>query len=271
MKAVYIKLLGPIVVLAVALIQLALQQKWRRWHDIRTKAHKRVVIGLCCLMIIGTAVTCAIVWEDHRRSSLLAEELAKLLTSNMDLEKQVQLKSEQLVRLAEANAALTRDVSKSITGGDTFCYFEHSFPIRTINTIFRVLIPVGKYPLHDLEITIVDGNKSQEVVDRFGVPVPVTEMEKARTIIKKPILYKAEIGDSLHDGYVDLPADKDYQSYSIFFSARSGAWHQQVSLRRVDGRWKLASRVRKAGTMALLMPEMVSQDFPKDTSGNIMW
>jgi hypothetical protein len=271
MNASYIKMLGPIAVLAVALIQLALQNKWRKWHDARTKVHKSVLASLVCLMIIGTVITCVIVWEDQRNSSLLADKVAELLTANTNLEKEVQLKSEQLVRLAEANAALTQDVSKSITGGDTFCYFMHSFPVRTTNTIFRVLIPVGRYPLHNIEIKIVDGNKSKEVAEKFRPPLPISELKKAETIIRKPILFKAEVGDSLNDGYVDLPPEKDYQSYSIFFSARNGAWHQQVSLRRVEGKWKLASRVRMAGTMTLLMPEMVSQDFPKDKNGNIMW
>lgn len=269
---IYFKLLGPIFVLVVAIINIALQQKWRGWHDGGTKVHKRVVSILLILMVVGMVITCIVVWREAKSSNLHASKVESLLNSITNLEHQLEFRSQEIIALSQANATLTEEVSRSIIGGNSFCYFLHSFPVGTTNTVMRMLRHVGKYPLHDLHIRIVDGNRYRELFARAGIPLLANEIENTQTRIHKPTFFKQGQGNaSLDLEYLELPGDEDYQKFSIFFNADNGEWHQQVSLRRVGHEWKLATRVTNAHTKTLLIPEKISAEFPRDENGKLMW
>lgn len=199
------------------------------------------------------------------QSAKEAELLQSRTQEISDLSKTNAALNARIAGLATENAQLSREIANSMTGGDSFCYFLHSFPVNTDNTIMRMLIHVGRYPLHDLRIRIVDGNKLREISS-----VSENEIEKTQTRIYKPTFFKPGQGDGFPHDYVNLPPDKDYQSYSIFFTAVNGEWHQQVSFRRVEGKWKLATKVTNYSE-GLLMPEQVRGDFPRDTNGNVKW
>jgi hypothetical protein len=86
---IWIKLLAPIVVLAIGLIPIAFQEKWRQWHDRRRNVHKFVMalhIGLMCVL---TLVTCAIVWHDDRESSSLKTDISKLRQAEIEHQRYV--------------------------------------------------------------------------------------------------------------------------------------------------------------------------------------
>ena len=70
-----LKVIAPLFVLAVALTQIALEH---RWHDRRTKKHRRIRGLLVLLLIISTCATIAVVASDHRSSQKLEEQVSGL-------------------------------------------------------------------------------------------------------------------------------------------------------------------------------------------------
>jgi len=83
-----LKLLTPILVLAIALVHFALQEKWRGWHDGRKKKHKCVII-LIVLMIAGTVATMRIVWLDYAEASRLNDDIATLRQAEIEHQRYV--------------------------------------------------------------------------------------------------------------------------------------------------------------------------------------
>ena len=156
---IIIKLFCPIIVLVIALIQIALQHKWRKWGDGRTKVHKRVIKCLIGLMIIGTFFTCGIIVKDVMESLVLVDKVNALLISNTNLQKQVQLKSEQILSLSQTNIDITKKAYQYITGDNSYCYIMVFKPMGYANILDFDLIKTGKQPLYDISILIRDGTK----------------------------------------------------------------------------------------------------------------
>lgn len=271
------KLLAPVLVLAISLVQVALQAKWRRSHDARTEFHKRVRAGLVGLMVVLTFVTCLIVWQDHRDSVHLAAKVDELLADNQNLKREVGRSTEQIMALGEANANLTSEVAKSVTGGDSFCYYV--FMCNRVGwpryQMTRLLMHQGLYPLYDVHIRICDVNELKD--KNWGANLSYQgQLNLGTTRIEKPTFFKLGQGSvGVDEEFVTLPKEREYQQYSIFFTARNGEWHQMVSMRWIKGSWQVASRVacwREEGRKEVLfMPDDVSPGYPRDAKGEVLW
>lgn len=74
----FVKLVVPILVLVVAIVQVALQEKWRKSHDRRTKLHSRIIGSLIVLMCLGTVATCLSIWFDTKETTSLRVNIAQL-------------------------------------------------------------------------------------------------------------------------------------------------------------------------------------------------
>lgn len=268
-----------LVSLLLAAAPVAILVRDWKYHDRRTKRHHHITRFILVVWLFASLLSLFLVWRETRVASRLSQEVSELvqgknelLLANQELRDSLEEKTRQIVRLSEANVALSDHVSKSITGGGSFCYFVHAFPVGTANKLMRMLLHVGRYPLHDLNIRIADGNKLEQVFEEFGIPVPMEEIEKAQTRMHKTTFFKAGQGTAgLDTEYLTLPENTDKQTYSIFFTARNGSWHQQITLRRVNGKWRLATRVTKDGGKTLLMPEEISAEFPRDANGEALW
>lgn len=109
------------------------------------------------------------------------------------------------------------------TGGDSFCYFMlYDFDlVQSIGQNFAV-IRNGEFPLYDVRLRIVDMGTSRNVFER-----PWGEINSPAEFL----LLKWPLAPSVY--------------YRTFFSARNGAWHQDLQLRRSETAkcWLAATRV----------------------------
>jgi sulfate adenylyltransferase subunit 1 (EFTu-like GTPase family) len=112
-----LRIVGPLFVLVLALITIALREKWWRLHDGRTKRHKYIVRLLVVLTSLVAISSVCLAWADYKDSIRLALKVDTLLAANQELSSQVDLKTTQIVALSEANAKLSQNISDSITGG----------------------------------------------------------------------------------------------------------------------------------------------------------
>lgn len=79
----WFKLFAPVLLFAIAFVRLGLQDKW---HDRRTKEHKRILGLLVCLMVVAMLTSCFAIWWDSSEASDLKSQVTKLVDINIGLE-----------------------------------------------------------------------------------------------------------------------------------------------------------------------------------------
>ena len=93
----------------------------------------------------------------------------------------------------------------------------------------------GDFPVYDLSLSIAD---SEAGLDEG----------RGMTLVLGTIAvgFRGEMGDSARRRFL-VPGD--VKEFAVGFRARNGVWRQVISLRRVDGSWKLAARAyRREGS-----------------------
>ena len=245
--------------LILALVPIAVLIRDWKFRDRRTRRHHQITRGILVAWTIASLASIFFVWQETRESSSLKQKVNtlvqgkdELIEVNKQLSSSLEEKTKEIIYLNEKNSILYEHTYKYMTGYDSYCYFEHFHNvINPPNIITRQLVHVGKYPLYDLHIRIFDVNSF-----------------KNTPIYKDTLFFSGQANINVNIEHIKLPTDIDHQKYSIFFQARNGIWHQNVSFRRVDGKWKLAMWV---GGEEKRLKEYVSEDFPRDVDGKVLW
>ncbi|MDP9381371.1 MAG: hypothetical protein M3Q29_14730 [Chloroflexota bacterium] len=163
-------------------------------------------------------------------------------------------------------ARLNREIMHSVTGGDSWCWILLRYAEIAPGKGGLTLYHEGEYPLHDLTITMIDWTKTDRAIAEGGEldDLPV------RATIWRGNLRPNRIGREF--ALWNLPTT-DAQDYIFDFEARNGVWRQFYKLRRVDGRWAVATRVFRVLTKngSDVLKEVVDRDFPRDEQGNVNW
>ncbi|WP_437898628.1 hypothetical protein [Sorangium sp. So ce124] len=109
------------------------------------------------------------------------------------------------------------------TGGDSFCYFMlYYFDLANSIAQNFAVIRKGEFPLYDVRMRVVDMDTSRNVFER-----PWGEINAPAQFL----VLKWSLASSVY--------------YRAFFSARNGAWHQDLILKRSKAAncWLAATRV----------------------------
>lgn len=219
--------------------------------------------------IAGFIVLVAAIWSGYQDQ--IKEDLLQAKTE------QIVIISQKNMELALTNAKLNEKIANLFTGGNSFCYYLLGFPAMTENRLQGILMHEGEYPLHDIRIRIVNSAKLDKLIKKYGGNTWKVWKE-AQEIIHIPTfrgVAQADAFDPEYFKYWNLPKEIDKQSYSIFFSARNGEWHQQISLRRIEDKWKFATRVTnvygKDKDRVLLIPETILEGYPRNNQGEAEW
>jgi hypothetical protein len=127
------------------------------------------------------------------------------------------------------------------------------------NSLLALVLNQGSFPVYDVSLDIVDLNKSVN-------PSSFEEVIKNRTEISVGNLapsMSSVIG-------IWHPSNTGLQNYRIFIAQRNGYFIQDLQLRFLSGRWKMATRV-KDGLLptAKIVFEKVDSDFPRNSKGEV--
>jgi len=164
-------------------------------------------------------------------------------------------------------AALNRQIAASVTGGDSFCYVQVSSPDDAgVNTATLMLLHQGEYPLYNVDVRIVNlqdfrqaSNQERYMMQNLSETIRVGDLIPGSAV---PIKY-----EQLSTG--------DEQDFNVFINARNGFFTQLLRRRRVDGNWKVATRVMKSPTDGREPPihihEKVEDGFPRNERGEVDW
>lgn len=222
---------------------------------------KLIAVGAVCGGILALAGGVLLGFEASEKT----EEIAGLAQENSKL-------SKRIAELAEANVRLNEHINNSVTGGDSFCYYMLS-SLENSNSLERLLVHFGEFPIYNLYIRIIDCNKVDEIQKKYKRQDlrMIRELQyEATETIRRGTLVKAGLGNIAADPIelFRLPSHADKQEYKIFFTARNGSWSQQVLLRRVNDKWTWATRVTRIDGVLRVY---VSRDFPRDDKGEVNW
>jgi hypothetical protein len=160
------------------------------------------------------------------------QEIVRVRGVNAELEN-------RLLAQGKTIAAQTEENIGTVMGGNTFCYVMLT-PAQ--NGWVMDLVRVGKYAVRDLDLKLFDNNIFQSEMKRMRPDIsakrlsPMDAMQRAELNSTKTFGVKSfAVDDKLIGGY-PYP-DNDSQDFSMTFGAFNGVWIEQLSARKVMGKW----------------------------------
>jgi hypothetical protein len=165
--------------------------------------------------------------------------------------------------LAVQQAAFEKRLEGSVIGGDSFCYMfiARNKPL-TEGPMFG-FAHVGQFPLYDIHVQVIDRDA---MLDR---PPTLGAIKKWANNFDLPNLAPGQTHVPLA-GW-PLP-DRAEVRYSILIGARNGYVNQDLLLRRVEGIWESATRVRRGAYLTgEVIFETISARYRRDADEKIAW
>lgn len=140
-------------------------------------------------------------------------------------------------------ATRTQETKDLLSGGDSFCRVSLGVGDGTRDVGDLRLIHEGEYPLYNVKVKIIYSYSSVD----------------GRIQMLSKEMGELNPQDNLPLGKIELPTEVDEAYYIVIVSARNGVLQQKISIKRIDGAWRTATRVyRDLGSEAELLYENAS-------------
>ncbi len=201
----------------------------------------------------------------------LSEAMGKLERSTTRIADMTALNAQlqdKLMRQTETITALSRENIAATTGGESYCAVIAS-PADT-GEFWLYATAMGSSPLHGIFAEMVDGDVAKTFFSKGSLSFQ--DIRNFTTYFPPlPFLAASSMHSSLFLGKIPMGAGVA-RNLHFNFTSMNGVWNQDLSLRRVNGRWLQASRVRrelKGGHLKTIYTS-VPDDFPK-VNGNVDW
>jgi hypothetical protein len=153
--------------------------------------------------------------------------------------------------------ALQDQQIKAITGGNSYPYVMPTF--RGDGKVSMLLMNQGKYPLYDVQVTIVDGDLFAELVKKASdVSRDIGEIQNQSQQVHKI----GNLGEHQSSWFTafDLDSKTGARNFTMYLLARNGQVNESIKLRWVKDHWSVA-------TVALnekgVLERHIGDDFPK--------
>ncbi len=170
-------------------------------------------------------------------------------------EMKVQAKDEEIKKLNDY-------ILSTITGGDSYCCLSLSSINSVTNSARMFACHMGEYPLYDVSFRIVDLEKFEKIVKdkeltfnnimRNDINISVGNISPGSSMVLREI----------NLGY------ENEKNFNVFISSRNGFVVQRIRLKRIGGKWVMATKVMKGDTK---LYEIIDEKFPKNKDGSITW
>lgn len=175
-----------------------------------------------------------------------------------------QSKSEKALReKSDEIAELNKEISKSITGGDSFVYISPSHLTGSDFPESLMIVHQGKHPIYDLSIRVVD-------VDDFNAELAKPEGHKnLLNVGVNSVVGNISPNTAAFSGI--SMKEKENTKLTIQFNARNGHFSEVVHIRKVGDQYKTALKVSKFGESSDQIFEKVDEGFPLNDRGEVEW
>lgn len=189
------------------------------------------------------------------------EQSTNLLLSKTEL---IANQADKIAILSQQNVDMSEFVANTVTGGSSFCYIHFGPEVGFTQNITRHLIHQGKYPIYNVSVRICDLNKFNNLLQKKE-PLTSRKLSEIEEYYYYGILLPSKV---IEISRILNPENIDSLKYNIFFSARNNDWVQETRIRRIEGKWKFATRVNGMGKELLLD---ISKDFPLNEKNEVEW
>ncbi len=175
-------------------------------------------------------------------------------------EHELRNKADQIAQLTTKNAQLTTKNMDMIIGGDSFCYVTIANLDSNTNQGILMIVHQGDYPLYDINVRMVDLQKSRQI--RVS---SLSDLQKTDINLQLGNMIKGHAWSDTNTFDLGSSSNRDF---NIFFVARNGPSNQALRLRKIDEKWTIAIKVEKNGKIVF---EKIDDDFPKTEQGQVQW
>ncbi len=255
-------------ILLILGVVVSLKEEW-------SKRNKLIV--LAAFLFVGTIAMYATIQQSSNSAKEMATANTKLSTSLQELSaasneiSRIQrLNTELQERLIASTGKITELSQQNIhalTGGDSYCYLR--FPTFTPTGGLPIVIHEGKFPLYDVEARIVNLRQFERIAAETPGDLTMRQFMSSSTMLKVGNLAPGAAFSVLDK---PLPFTDEQPNFRVFFGARNGFWHEDLLLRRINGKWLYAVRVfREIGNDKKLLSEKIDKGFPRTGDGKIEW
>jgi hypothetical protein len=232
MWKVVLQVLAALVTLLIAILDY-------KWHDKRTLKFRRARGLLFLFILVLLTVSVFVTIQDDQEKEREKEDL----THRLD------------------------EITKQLTGGDSYCYIQFAFPVSSDNLIMVWLKNEGDYPLYDTQVRMVDLHKFHNL--EWSVPMPEEEVKKAETLFSFGTIGPHNIAELAR---IETPAELDAYGVNIWIHTRYKEYVQEARFRRFEGRWRLAHRLfEQTDQGQLLLFEEIPKEFLGTSSAEEIW
>lgn len=208
-------------------------------YDKRTLKFKRARGSLFLLILVLLLVSILVTIQDEQKKEREIEDL----TDRLD------------------------EITKQLTGGDSYCYVQFGFPVTSDNLILVWLKNGGDYPLHDTQVRMVDLHKFHNL--QWSVPMPEEEVKKAETLISFGTIGPHSMTEFAR---IKTPAELDAYGFNIWIHTRYREFVQEARFKRFEGRWRLAHRLfEQTDQGRKLIFEEIPRQFLGTSSAEEIW
>jgi hypothetical protein len=210
-----------------------------KWYDKRTLKFRRARRSLFLLILILLVASILVTIQDEQNKEREMEDL----TNGLD------------------------EITKQLTGGDSYCYVQFGFPVTSDNLILVWLKNDGDYPLYDAQVRMVDLHKFHRL--QWIVPMPEEEVKKAETLISFGTIAPRSIAEL---GRIETPTELDAYGFNIWIHTRYREFVQEARFKRFEGRWRLAHRLfEQTDQGKILIFEEIPRQFLDTGSAEEIW
>ncbi len=173
-------------------------------------------------------------------------------------QQEVKIKNEKIEEL-------NNYVVSTITGGDSYCYLAFASINDVTNEAVVLAVSQGKYPVYDAGFRVVDLEEFSNIPkDQFTFETIQKSEQNINIGNMSPSAAKVIGKFNLGSG--------DEKNYNVFISGRNGFFTELIRLRRIDGKWKMATKVmRTEGDKQSKLSESIDEKFPRTEDGNVKW
>lgn len=226
------KILFQILAVLVALLTASLDYLWRDKRTLKFK-RTRIILFFCSIALLVVSIV-AVVYDQYQNDQEI----------------------EQLTRRLDR-------ITNELTGGDSYCYVQYTFPVGSNNTIAIWLMNDRDYPLFDTQVRMVDLDKFSNL--QLKVPMPESEIKKTETLFSVGVIGPHSVIDL---GNIQTPPEKQNYGFNVWIHTRYKEFFQEARFKRVGGRWRLAHRLfEQTNQGSQLIFEKIPKDiFPQDST-----
>lgn len=194
-----------------------------------------------------------------------SKDSAKTAQERLEFEKELRSKSEEI-------AELNKKIAASVTGGDSYCYFDIA-NFGPNNTAIAIIIHQGDFPIYDVSISITDLDEFAQL-SKSKANLTLEDLASARNNIPIGTMlpYQAKPFKT-----IKLP-NRETVNYGIAIAARNGTFTEEIRLKKIKGKWTKAMKVERDNyspnnpdAKPTLLKEEIYPDYPKDKDGKIIW